>query len=219
MNSAPKLKSKKLSLPKSRALAPHGAPSANGSTPSAGELKSIKEKLIKQGVKYCVGAYVDIHGVPKGKFVPIDHFEHFAHGSELYTGYALDGLGQAPNDDEISSVPDLNHIIQLPWQKEVAWMPADNAFHGKPYPLNSRVLLKNVMAEAAKMGFTFNLGIECEIYVLKQDEQGRLVVPNHDDNLEKSCYDVKRFLDVFPWLDDMATTMNGLGWDIYSFDH
>ncbi len=213
MKSAAKLKSRKLALPKSPPA------SSNGATHSDAELKSIKQKLIQQGVKYCLGAYVDIHGVPKGKFVPIDHFEHFAHGSELYTGYALDGLGQAPNDDEISSVPDLNHIIQLPWQKEVAWMPADNHFHGEPYPLNSRVLLKNVMAEAARMGFTFNLGIECEIYVLKQDEQGKLLVPNHDDNLEKSCYDVKRFLDVFSWLDDMASTMNGLGWDVYSFDH
>jgi glutamine synthetase len=25
------------------------------------------------------------------------------HGSELFTGYALDGFGQEPNDDEISS--------------------------------------------------------------------------------------------------------------------
>ena len=183
------------------------------------ELKKIKQSLIKQGVKYCLGAYVDIHGVPKGKFVPVEHFEHFAQGSELYTGYALDGLGQAPNDDEISSVPDLNHIIQLPWRREVAWMPADNCFHGQPYPLNSRVLLKNILGEAAKMGFTFNLGIECEIYVLQQDEQGRLIVPNPDDNLEKSCYDVKRFMDQFPWLDEMVTTMNGLGWDVYSFDH
>ena len=186
---------------------------------SAVELKKLKQSLIKKGVKSCIGAYVDIHGVPKGKFVPIEHFEHFAHGSELYTGYALDGLGQAPNDDEISSVPDTNHIVQLPWRKEVAWLPADNHFHGKPYPLNTRVLLKNILAEAAEMGFRFNLGIECEIYVLKQDEHGRLLVPNPDDNLEKSCYDVKRFMDVFPWLDQMVTTMNDLGWDVYSLDH
>src|SRR6266567_3989810 len=127
---------------------PANGVATNGANAPA-KLEAVKQKLIQQGVKYCVGAYVDIHGVPKGKFVPIEHFEHFAHGSELYTGYALDGLGQAPNDDEISSVPDLNHIIQLPWQKEVAWMPADNEFHGQPYPLNSRVLLKSVMAEAA----------------------------------------------------------------------
>ena len=187
--------------------------------PKSVNLDVLKKKLTAQGVKYCLGAYVDIHGVPKGKFVPIDHFVHFAEGSELYTGYALDGLGQAPNDDEISSVPDLNHIIQLPWQKEVAWMPADNHFHGQSYPLNSRVLLKNILAEAEKMGFSFNLGIECEIYVLKQNERGELIVPNSDDNLDKSCYDVKRFLDVFPWLDEMVTTMNGLGWDVYSLDH
>jgi glutamine synthetase len=186
---------------------------------SAAELKSIKQQLLRAGVKYCLGAFVDIHGVPKGKFVPIEHFEHFAHGSELYTGYALDGLGQAPNDDEISSVPDVDHIIQLPWRKEVAWMPADNHFQGRPYPLNTRVLLRNVLAEAAAMGFGFNLGIECEIYVLKQDERGRLFVPNPDDNLEKSCYEVKRFFDVFPWLDEMVSTMNGLGWEVYSLDH
>ena len=197
------------------------APAGNGEAaawPTA-RLKSLQIELAGKGVKYCVGAYVDIHGVPKGKFVPIEHFEHFARGSELYTGYALDGLGQAPNDDEISSVPDLDRIVQLPWRPEVAWMPADNYFHGHPYPLNTRVLLRNVLGEAARMGFSFNLGIECEIYVLKQDERGRLVVPNPDDNLEKSCYDVKRFLDVFPWLDDMVSTMNGLGWDVYSFDH
>ena len=33
---------------------------------------AMKEDLKARGVKYCVGAYVDIHGVPKGKFVPID---------------------------------------------------------------------------------------------------------------------------------------------------
>ena len=110
MNSAPKLKSKKstrsaaVSAASSNGVSPLGK---RGGTPlelaggdacatSDAELKSIKQKLIAQGVKYCIGAYVDIHGVPKGKFVPIDHFEHFAHGSELYTGYALDGLG-APN--------------------------------------------------------------------------------------------------------------------------
>jgi glutamine synthetase len=216
-------KSKQVKLPKSPRIPMIKGPvpevfPANGNS-SETELKTLKQKLIKQGVKYCVGAYVDIHGVPKGKFVPIDHFEHFASGSELYTGYALDGLGQEPNDDEISSVPDLNHIIQIPWQKEVAWMPADNHFHGQPYPLNSRVLLKSILGEAQKMGFTFNLGIECEIYVLKQDERGGLVVPNSDDNLGKSCYDIKRFFDRFAWLDDMVTTMNGLGWDVYSFDH
>lgn len=179
----------------------------------------LKNKLKSQGVKYCVGAYVDIHGVPKGKFVPIDHFEHFAEGSELYTGYALDGLGQRPNDDEIASLPDTNHIIQLPWQPEVAWMPADNTFKGEPYEVNTRVALKKVLAEAEAMGFAVNLGIECEVFVLRLTEDGKLEVPNADDDLEKSCYDVKRFMDRYQWIDKVSTTINDLGWDLYSLDH
>lgn len=178
-----------------------------------------KQKLIQQGVKYCIGAYVDIHGVPKGKVVPINHFEDFTAGSELYTGYAIDGLGQGPSDDEISSVPDLARGIVLPWNREVAWFPADNYFHGEPYEISTRVAFKKVLSDAEKMGYHFNLGIECEVYFLGQDEKGALYVPNKDDNLEKSCYDVKRFFDAYPLLDSIVTAINGLGWDVYSLDH
>lgn len=179
----------------------------------------MKDRLKRDGVKYCVGAYVDIHGVPKGKFVPIDHFEHFAGGSELYTGYALDGLGQSPNDDEIASVPDLDGCIILPWNREVAWFPADNTFKGEPYPINTRVALKKQLAKAAAMGFGMNLGIECEVFVVRHSPEGKLEIPNDDDNLKKACYDVKRFLDRYTWLDKVSTTINDLGWDLYSLDH
>ncbi len=183
------------------------------------EILEIQKDLKDKGVLYCMGAYVDIHGVPKGKVVPIDHLLHMAHGSELYTGYALDGLGQSPNDDEIASVPDLDHIIQLPWEPKIAWMPADNTFRGEPYPLNTRVALKSQLAKAAEMGFGFNLGVECEVFVLYKDESGNLIVPNPDDKLVKPCYDLRGFMDQFEWLDRMAQTINELGWDLYSFDH
>ena len=129
-------------------------------TETAEKIKVLEQQLRERGVKYCAGAFVDIHGVPKAKIVPLSHLGQMANGSERYTGYALDGLGQAPSDDEIASVPDLDHIIQLPWEPKVVWMPADNIFQGKPYSLNTRVALKNVLAEAEKMGFGFNLGIE-----------------------------------------------------------
>src|SRR5262245_52193044 len=182
------------------------------------KIKQVQDELRKSGGKYCIGAYVDIHGVPKGKVVPIDHFPQMANGSERYTGYALDGLGQEPHDDEITSIPDLDHIIQLPWEPKVAWMPADNAFQGKPYPLNTRVALKKLQAEAAEMGFGFNLGIECETYVLKQNTDGTPRVANPEDKLSKPRYDGAGFMDNVTGLDKVATCINGLGWDLYSFD-
>lgn len=183
------------------------------------EVLAIQESLKAKGVKYCIGAYVDIHGIQKAKVVPIDHLPQMAAGSERYTGYALDGLGQAPNEDELTSVPDLRHIVQLPWEPTVAWMPADNHFKGEPYPLSTRVALQSVMAQAAQMGFGMNLGIECEIFLLKQQADGSLAVPHASDKLVKPCYDVKGFMDNFSWLDKVATCINNLGWDLYSFDH
>ena len=57
------------------------------------ELSDIKQRLVDEGVRYVFGAYVDVHGVPKSKCVPIEHFEDMVHGSELYTVGALEGMG------------------------------------------------------------------------------------------------------------------------------
>ncbi|MFP4259587.1 MAG: type III glutamate--ammonia ligase [Opitutales bacterium] len=186
---------------------------------TASQIEAVRADLEKAGVKYCAGNYVDLHGVPKGKVVPLSHFSEFAQGSELYTGYALDGLGQRPNDDEIASVPDLGLIIPLPWNPEMAWMPADNTLHGEPYEVNARVLLQKVLREADAMGFGMNLGIEAEIFVVRRTADGGIEIPNSDDDLNKSCYDFKRFMDRYQWLDKMATTIDDLGWELYSFDH
>ncbi|WPO98043.1 type III glutamate--ammonia ligase [Pseudomonas sp. HR96] len=186
---------------------------------SAQEVADLEKTLREKGVEYCIGAYVDIHGVPKGKVVPVGHLKQMAKGSERYTGYALDGLGQDPHEDEITSVPDLDAIIQLPWEPKIAWMPADNAFKGQPYPLSTRVALKNVLAQAADMGFGMNLGIECEIYLLRREADGSLVVPDPENKLLKPCYDVQGFVNQFAWLDKVSSTINQLGWDLYSLDH
>ena len=44
-------------------------------------------------------------------------------------------------------------------------------------------------------------------------------MPNPDDKLTKPCYDLRPFLDNFSWLDKVASCINDLGWDLYSFDH
>jgi glutamine synthetase len=182
-------------------------------------IRAVQDDLRGKGVKYVIGAYVDIHGAQKAKVVPLDHLPQMAAGSERYTGYALDGLGQAPNEDELASVPDLSRVIPLPWESKLAWAPADLTFRGKPYPLSTRVALKNVLKQAEAMGFGFNLGIECEIFLLRQAADGSLHTPVADDKLVKPCYDVRGFVDNFSWLDKVATTINDLGWDLYSFDH
>jgi glutamine synthetase len=142
-----------------------------------------------------------------------------ARGSELFTGAALDGVPQEVSDDEVAAVPDAASLTILPWQQEVAWFASDLHLRGEPFEACSRNVLHRVRAEAAAMGYSFNLGIETEFFVLKRNGAGDLVPFSERDSLDKPAYDVRGLLDNLPWLDELVQAMNGLGWGVYSFDH
>jgi glutamine synthetase len=177
-----------------------------------------RESLEKMGVRYCFSSYVDAHGVMKGKAVPIDHFDRMMRGSELYTGAALDGLGQSPDDDELAAHPDPAAIIQLPWRPEVAWAPSFLKYHDEPWPMCSRTILQRQIDRAAALGMQFNLGIECELFIVRRD--GNHIEPNSPfDDISKAAYDVQLTLENYDFLNECVSAMNDLGWDVYSFDH
>jgi glutamine synthetase len=180
---------------------------------------ALRQELAGRGVKYVISAYTDVHGVGKGKMVPIEHFSDAMRGSELFTGAALDGLGHTPADDELSVRPELSAVVQLPHRPEVAWAPGYLYHGGEPYPMCSRTILRNALDRAASMGFMFNLGIEIELYLVRRLADGRLVPANDRDVMEKAAYDIVDLLGAYPVLDEIVAAMNTLGWDVHSLDH
>ena len=177
-----------------------------------------REQLHAEGVRYCLSAYTDVHGVPKAKAVPLEHFTRMMRGSELFTGAAIDGLGQGPADDELSVWPDADAVTVLPWEPTVAWAPGYLHFHDEPYPMDSRGVLRRQTARLAEHGLQFNLGIETEFFLVHREATG--IRPNHPkDVLARAAYDVAGLLDNLPFLDELISYMNQLGWDVHSFDH
>ena len=193
-------------------------PNTGNDTPSSPSLAEIEQSLHEQGVTYCLSAYVDVHGIPKAKSVPLHHFQRMMRGSELFTGAALDGLGQGPQDDELAIHPDPNAITVLPWRPEVAWAPGNLKYHNDPWPMCSRTILASQVERAAAMGYRVNLGIECEIFLIRREDD--TVVPaNPLDVLPKAAYDMVGLLENLDWLSETAGYMNQLGWEVHSFDH
>ena len=178
----------------------------------------VQTELGEKGVRYGLASFVDIHGVAKAKSVPLAHLGDMLSGSELFTGAALDGVPQAVNDTEVSALPDPTSATILPWNHEVAWFASDLHLNGSPFEACSRGILRRVLAEAAALGYQFNLGIETEFYVLRRTKGG-LRPASSRDTLQRPCYDVRGLLDNFPWVDELVSSMNELGWDVYSFDH
>lgn len=181
----------------------------------------LGEELAARGVEVLFGAYVDIHGVPKAKAVPLAKLEQWARGSELYTVGALEGMGPlGPNEDECVSIPDLDSLTQLPWEPRYAVASADLMFHRKPYTHDSRAMLKRQVERAREMGFVVNVGIEPEVYVLRDTPDGpRPFVAEDLDNRPTDGYDLEATILAEPFLEPMVRYMNELGWGVYSFDH
>jgi glutamine synthetase len=166
-----------------------------------------------------MASYADGHGIAKCKSVPLAHFDQMMAGSELFTGAALDLLGQSPADDELAVHPDPDAIVQLPWRPTVAFAPGNLYLRGEPYPMCSRTVLRRQTERARERGYTFNLGMETEFYFVTVDEQGRPSPWNPRDVLDKPCYDAIGMLESLDFLDEMVGYLNAMGWDVHSFDH
>lgn len=184
-------------------------------------VEELKKSLEAQGVRYFIGAFVDGLGIPKSKIVPIDSFESAAGGSELYTVGAMEAMGElGPNEDECVGIPDISRTAVLPWDTRYALAPTDLLFKGAPYSHCSRTVLKRQVAAAAKAGFTCNMGIEPEIYVLKQTESGWKPFVDEDRwNVPTRGYDVDTTMLADRFLEPMVKYIDALGWKTYSFDH
>ncbi|MEL6556352.1 MAG: type III glutamate--ammonia ligase [Cyanobacteria bacterium J06621_11] len=187
--------------------------------PLSSELQALQKTFQDKGVKYAMASFVDIHGMCKGKVVPLSHFDRMMQGSELFTGAALDGVPQEINDDEVGTLPDPNSATILPWNSEIVWFASDLHLVGEPFEACCRTILKNVLKQAADMGYQFNLGIETEFFIFKDTEDGGFAPVSDRDILPKAAYALPTVLDNYKIIDRIVTAMNDLGWDVYSFDH
>jgi len=183
-------------------------------------VESEKRRLIEAGVQYCFATWVDITGRSKAKFVPIEHFDRLAHGSEMYTAQAFEVMGPlGPQDDDQAALPDLDSLVICPWDKRLAWMASDLYWHGQRYDYCSRSNLRRTVERAAKAGYAMMLGIEPEFYVLRKDGESA-VKPFHPNDVGPCwAYDVESTLDAMPILSVLQQYMDELGWEVSSFDH
>ena len=80
---------------------------------------NLEVQLKAKGVKYVLPSFIDMHGIPKAKMVPLDHLHGCCRGSELFTGAAVDGVPQAVSDDEVCAVADpATMAVPLPYRRD-----------------------------------------------------------------------------------------------------
>ena len=116
--------------------------------------------------------------------------------------------------------PDYNTFSILPWrpqQGKVARLICDvYKKDGTPYEGDPRYVLRKAVAEAKEMGYTMNVGPECEFFLFHTDDDGRPTTVTHEQG---------GYFDVGP-LDlgenarrDMILTLEDMGFEIISSHH
>ena len=170
----------------------------NGQTTTvASAAHDVADELAAKGVKYAAISFVDMHGKPKCKMVPLGHLgpcctwlgnvhrrraRRRAAGGERRRGRAA----SRPRPSDRHAVQPRSRLVP-------------RAICGSATPLSTPAvaqILKRVTAEAAALGYTFNLGIETEFFLLTDSDKPAPASP--DDNLDKPCYDVRTMLHNYP---------------------
>lgn len=176
----------------------------------------LSEIARAQGINYFLLSFTDLFGIQRAKLVPASAIDFMAEGQAGFAGFAA-WLDLTPADPDVFAQPERERLFQLPWQPEVAWMPADLIqVNGDPLPQTPRWVLKKVLSQAEAMGFQVKTGIECEFMLLSPEEWA---ISDERDRQAKPCYDQQSLMRRFSVIRDICDGMQKLGWDPYQNDH
>ena len=122
--------------------------------------------------------YPDLHGIARGKDVPVNELERAMRG--LTFCWAVMGtdlqhtpvVGGESGYPDMLATPDLSTLRHLPHEPDVACALADLTRHGEPEPTDMRHLVRRAEAALAEAGFTAKIGPELEFFLCERDEDG-----------------------------------------------
>lgn len=132
-------------------------------------LRIAKEK----DVQFIRLQFTDIFGQLKNVAITQSQLEKALDNKCMFDGSSIEGYVRI-NESDMYLRPDYDSFVILPWKDRVARLICDvYCADGKtPFLGDPRNVLKKVIKEAADMGYTFNVGPECEFFLFQLDEEG-----------------------------------------------
>lgn len=173
------------------------------------------------GIHSILTQFCDLHGVAKGKLVPLENLREWVETGAGFAGPSIwgTGLGRFGARSEYYGRVQPESLRPLPFMPGVAHAVCDGYAGGEPLSTCSRQVLKRQLARLKARGWTLWVGIEPEFFLLKKDEYGRWIGADAQDRLDKPSYDLKAIHRNYAFLDDMRLALAQLGFDLQQIDH
>ena len=179
----------------------------------------IRTRAEADGVQFFFAMFVDMHGKPCAKMIPVEAVDVLTGGGAGFAGFAAGPMGQSPADPDMIAVPDPASYTLTPWQPGLAVLQCDIHVEGQPWPYTPRLILKRMLEKAHDRGLVYNVGCEAEYFLVRRRDGGGIELADPLDRADAPCYDAKGLTRMFDHLSTVSKYMNQLGWANYANDH
>src|SRR5437588_223801 len=179
----------------------------------------LRERAESDGVRFFFAMFVDMHGKPCAKMIPVEATDVLTGGGAGFAGFAAGPMGQSPADPDMIAVPDPASYTLTPWQPGLAVLQCDIHVEGQPWPYTPRLILKRMLDKVRDRDLVYNVGCEAEYFLVRRRDGGGVELADPLDTAEAPCYDAKGLTRMFGHLSTVSTYMNQLGWANYANDH
>jgi glutamate---methylamine ligase len=177
--------------------------------------EDLAEIARDRGIRYFMISYTDLFGGQRAKLVPAAAISDMQRDGAGFAGFAT-WLDMTPAHPDLFAMADPEAVFQLPWKPEVAWVAADTVMDGRQVEQAPRVVLKKVVAEAARHGLRMKSGVEAEFFLITPDGQA---ISDPYDRATKPCYDQQALMRRYDVIAEICDHMLSLGWAPYQNDH
>ncbi len=181
--------------------------------------QDIIRMVEEEDVEFIRLQFTDMFGTLKNVAITKSQLEKALDNQCMFDGSSIEGFVRIEESD-MYLYPDLDTFAIFPWrpqQGKVARIICDiYRPDGKPFEGDPRYILRKTLAEAARMGYQFDVGPECEFFLFHTDENGCPTTLTH----ERAGY-----FDLGP-VDlgenarrDMVLTLEEMGFEIEASHH
>ena len=193
--------------------------SAGAGAPPA-VFQALRERLVADGVHSLLAQFTDVHGVARGKLMPLNQLETLMTDGVGFAGPSIWGTGLPRTGPraEYFGRGQLDSVRALPWMPGVARVVCDGFVAGEPFDACPRQVLKRQLARLAERGWTLRTGIEPEFFLLRRTAHG-FEPADPNDRLDKPSYDLKSLPRQREFLHQLADGLTRCGLDVFQIDH
>ena len=190
------------------------------------ELVARPPELSDESVTCVRVLYPDLHGVARGKDVPIGEFERaIEHGLAFCSAVMGTDLRHTPvvggeeGYPDLIAFPDLSTMTLVPWEPGVACCIADLYPVGEhPPPADPRGAVRRAVAGFEELGYAPVVGPELEFFLCERDSEAPGGMRRYVDNLSM-VYTVGPQADPRGVVREIAEALSNLGMGTFAANH